>query len=104
MGINFGQFTNEITSFLGDPHPDGDFGARQTRPAQKGREDTAKFITNKYVENILQGTDAPFGNVVVKFNKQVLESALLNAFNLGFVYRLKQGFPTIFGNIVSRNQ
>lgn len=101
MAINFGQFTNEIASFFGDPHPDGDFGARQTRPERVGREDTARFITNKYVENILQGTDASFGNIAVGFNKDVLEAALFNAFNLGFVYRPKQGFSTIFSNIVS---
>ena len=101
MAIIFEQFTDDIANFLGDPHPDGDFGARQTRPERVGREDTAKFITNKYVENILQGTDAPFGNVAVGFNKDVLEAALFNAFNLGFAYRLKKGFPAIFSNIVS---
>lgn len=71
MPINFGQFTDDIADYF-------------ESYAARNENDAARFITNLYVINMLQGTDAFFGNVVVGFNKQALESALFNAFNTAF--------------------
>ncbi len=99
MAIDFRNFTDDIASFFGDPTED--FGARQNgdRP-EEGREDAATFITNKYVENVLQGADTPFGNVIVTFNQDILKSAFMNAFNIGFDYRSESGLPIIFSNTI----
>lgn len=70
MAINFGQFTNDLSNFFES------YSARNER-------DTARFITNLYVTNVLQGTDS-FRNVVLKFNKDALEIAFNNAFNIAF--------------------
>ncbi len=71
MAINFGQFTTDLVNFFES------YSARNER-------DTARFITNLYITNVLQGTDVPFRNVVIKFNKDALEIALNNAFNIAF--------------------
>lgn len=71
MAINFRKFTNDLSNFF------------ESYSARDGK-DTARFITNLYVTNVLQGTDASFRNVILKFNKSALENSLNSAFNIAF--------------------
>lgn len=86
MPINFGQFENDIVSYF-----EGYIAKAEDQ------SDAARHIANLYVNNILQGTDAPYGNVVVSYNKAALESALINAFNLG----LRGNTNTHFSQMIS---
>jgi len=87
MPINFGLFTDDIISY---------FEAFAARDGQKnGFGDVSRQITNLYVNNILQGMDAQYGNVVTTYNKGALESALVNAFNLGYTGNTNRHFSQI---------
>ena len=83
MAINFRNFTNDLSNFF------------ESYSARNGK-DTARFITNLYITNVLQGTDVPFRNVILKFNNAALENALNNAFNIAFV-----GNTNHFSQVVS---
>lgn len=84
MAINFRKFTDDLSNFF------------ESYSARDGK-DTARFITNLYVTNVLQGTDASFRNVILKFNKAALENALNTAFNIAF----KGNTNTHFSQVVS---
>jgi hypothetical protein len=79
MPIEWNKFENDLNNYF-------------SNYLAKSEGDAAQAITTLYVGNILNGADLVYGNTISSFNKQALQLALENAFNIGKVSKSTNHF------------